>query len=117
MNAGNVTGYKKDEGGSVVVSRLDEESLQQIASVTGGQYFRATPGENEVEKIVQAVAQMDKKEFQSKIYLTYVDRFQIPLGIAITIILLETFLSVFQALGWTLGKIIRAVRSKPIEKR
>jgi Ca-activated chloride channel homolog len=93
---GNVTGYKKDEGGSVVVSRLDEESLQQIASLAGGQYFRATAGENEVEKIVQAVAQMDKKEFQSKMYLTYVDRFQIPLGIAITVILLETFLSGFK---------------------
>jgi Ca-activated chloride channel family protein len=93
---GNVTGYKKDEGGSVVVSRLDEESLQQIASLTGGQYFRATAGEIEVEKIVQAVAQMDKKEFQSKMYLTYVDRFQIPLGIAITVILLETFLSGFK---------------------
>ena len=92
----NVTGYKKDESGSVVVSRLDEESLQQIANVTGGQYFRATPGENEVEKIVQAVGQMDKKEFQSKMYLTYVDRFQIPLGIAIAIILLETFLSSFK---------------------
>jgi len=93
---GNVTGYKKDESGSVVVSRLDEESLQQISGVTGGQYFRATPGEDEVEKIVQAVAQMDKKEFQSKTYLTYVDRFQIPLGIALTVILLETFLSAFK---------------------
>jgi Ca-activated chloride channel family protein len=92
----NVTGYKKDESGSVVVSRLDEESLQQIASITGGQYFRATPGENEVGKIVQAVKQMDKKEFQSKMYLTYVDRFQIPLGIAIAMILLETFLSNFK---------------------
>ena len=102
---GNVTGYKKEEGGGVVVSRLDEESLQQIASVSGGQYFRATPGESEVDKIVRAVAQMDKKEFQSKVYLTYVDRFQIPLGIAITIILLETFLSVFQRSGGAWGRL------------
>jgi Ca-activated chloride channel homolog len=90
---GNVTGYKKDEAGGVVVSRLDEESLRQVSSMTGGQYYRATPGEEEVEKIVQALAGMDKKEFESKVYLTYVDRFQIPLGIALFFILVETLIS------------------------
>ena len=90
---GNVTGYKKDEQGSVVVSRLDEESLRRISSTTGGQYYRATPAEEEVEKIVQAVAGMDKKEFESKVYLTYVDRFQIPLGIALFFIFVESLIS------------------------
>ena len=90
---GNTTGYKKDEDGSVVVSRLDEESLRQISSTTGGQYYRATPVEEEVEKIFQAVAGMDKKEFESKVYLTYVDRFQIPLGIALFFIFLESMIS------------------------
>jgi Ca-activated chloride channel family protein len=90
---GNVTAYKKDEGGSVVVSRLDEESLRQVSSVTGGQYYRATPAEEEVEKIVQAISGMDKKEFESKVYMTYVDRFQIPLGIALFFIFLESLIT------------------------
>jgi Ca-activated chloride channel homolog len=90
---GNVTGYKKDEAGSVVVSRLDEESLRQVSDTTGGQYYRATPAEDEVEKIVQAVSGMDKKEFESKVYLTYVDRFQIPLGIALFFIFVESLIS------------------------
>jgi Ca-activated chloride channel family protein len=90
---GNVTGYKKDEAGSVVVSRLDEESLRQVSGTTGGQYYRATPAEEEVEKIVQTVAGMDKKEFESKVYLTYVDRFQIPLGIALFFIFVESLIS------------------------
>ena len=90
---GNVTGYKKDEAGSVVVSRLDEESLRQVSGTTGGQYYRATPAEEEVEKIVQAVSGMDKKEFESKVYLTYVDRFQIPLGIALFFIFVESLIS------------------------
>jgi Ca-activated chloride channel family protein len=90
---GNVTGYKKDETGSVVVSRLDEETLRQVSGTTGGQYFRATPAEEEVEKIVQAVSGMDKKEFESKVYLTYVDRFQIPLGIGLFFIFVESLIS------------------------
>jgi Ca-activated chloride channel family protein len=90
---GNVTGYKKDQNDSVVVSRLDEETLQKISSLTDGKYYRATPGEEEVHKIHENVSQMDKKEFQSKIYLTYVDRFQIPLGIALFFILLESLVT------------------------
>ena len=90
---GSVIGYKKDEDGSVVVSRLDEATLREISSITGGQYYRATPGEDEVGKIYQAVSQMDKKEFESKIYLTYVDRFQIPLGIALFFIFVESLIS------------------------
>ncbi|MGH9426949.1 MAG: VWA domain-containing protein [Terriglobia bacterium] len=90
---GNVTGYKKDEAESVVVSRLDEESLRQVSGTTGGQYYRASPAEEEVEKIVQAVAGMDKKEFESKVYLTYVDRFQIPLGVALFFLFVESLIS------------------------
>ena len=90
---GSVTGYKKDENGGVVVSRLDEATLEKIATITGGRYFRATTGEDELQRIYDAVSQMDKKEFQTKVYLTYVDRFQIPLGIALFFILLESLIS------------------------
>ena len=36
---------------------------------------------------------MDKKEFESKVYLTYVDRFQIPLGIGLFFIFVESLIS------------------------
>jgi Ca-activated chloride channel family protein len=90
---GNVVGYKKNEDGSVVVSRLDETSLANIASTTGGKYFHATGGEEEVEQIYALVSQMDRKEFQSRQYLTFVDRFQIPLGFALALIVMEILVS------------------------
>ena len=90
---GNITGYKKDENGRVVVSRLDEAMLEKISRQTGGKYYRATTGEEELQNIYSTVSQMEKKEFQSKVYLTYVDRFQIPLGIALFLIILETIIS------------------------
>ncbi|MGH7506158.1 MAG: tetratricopeptide repeat protein, partial [Longimicrobiales bacterium] len=37
---GEITGYKRDEAGEVVVSRLNEELLRDIAARTGGQYVR-----------------------------------------------------------------------------
>jgi Ca-activated chloride channel homolog len=90
----NITGYKKDEAGNVIVSRLDEATLEQIASTTGGKYFRSTPGEEEVSKIAGEIAGMDRKEFQSKVYLTLLDRFQYPLGLALLFIFLEMVLSI-----------------------
>jgi len=107
---GNVTGYKKDEAGGVVVSRLDEAALRQISSTTGGQYYRSTPAEEEVDKIVQAVAGMDKKEFESKVYRTYVDRFQIPLGVALFFIFVESLISDAKprgSRGWFSGLLVR----------
>lgn len=92
-DSGHVTGYKKSEDGSVVVSRLDEASLAEIASIAGGQYFRATQGEEEVDKIATLVSQMERKEFHSRQYLTLVDRFQVPLGMALFLMVLEILVS------------------------
>lgn len=63
---GNVSGYKKDESGSVVVSRLDEATLEKIAAVTGGKYFRATTGEDELQKIYEAVSRWTSRSFNPK---------------------------------------------------
>ena len=38
---GNITGYRQDAQGQVIVSRIDEVALQQIADSGGGRYFRA----------------------------------------------------------------------------
>ncbi len=86
---GNVSAYKKDESGSTVVSRLDESSLEKIANISGGKYFRASPSEDEIKSIQVSVSQMDKQDFQSQLYLTYIDRFQIPLGIGLFLIFVE----------------------------
>jgi Ca-activated chloride channel family protein len=90
---GSIIGYKKDESGKVVVSRLEEATLEKVAGLTGGKYYRASPGEEEVTKVYETVSRMGKNELQSKVYVTYVDRFQIPLGIALILILLESAIS------------------------
>jgi Ca-activated chloride channel family protein len=86
---GNVAGYKKDDSRNVVISRLDEALLGQIAETTGGKYFRSTPSEEEVDKIAADVAGMEKKELETKVYLTYLEKYQYPLAVAIGLILLE----------------------------
>lgn len=44
-------GFKKDDKGQVVLSRLDERILQELASVTGGDYVRSVAGDLDLDTI------------------------------------------------------------------
>jgi Ca-activated chloride channel homolog len=90
---GNPSGYKKDENGSVVVSRLDQSLLSRIASTTGGKFYLASPGEDEIDQMAGEIAGMNRQELQSKLFLTRIDRFQFPLAIGLVLIFLETLMT------------------------
>ena len=42
-------GFKKDEEGKLVLSKLEEDSLKEIARVTGGTYVRSTAGDLDLD--------------------------------------------------------------------
>ena len=90
---GMVTGYKKDREGGVVVSKLDETTLQKIALTTGGKYYHATSGEMELEKIYNQISKMEKKELEGKLMTQYEDRYQIFIFLAIVCLTVEFLLS------------------------
>jgi Ca-activated chloride channel family protein len=86
---GDVMGYKKDEEGSVVMTRLDEATLQQVAETTGGQYYRATAGEMELDRIYDEILDMEKKELEGRLMTQYEDRFQYPLAAGVFFLIIE----------------------------
>jgi Ca-activated chloride channel family protein len=90
---GNVVEYRRDPNGQVVISRLDEKALAQIAASTGGRYFRATTAEGELDEIYGEISQMEKKELESKLYQNFEDRFQYPLAMAILLLVIEAGMS------------------------
>jgi Ca-activated chloride channel family protein len=90
---GEVTGYKKDTDDDVVVSKLDETTLQKIALATGGKYYHATSGEMELDKIYNEISKMEKKELEGKLMTQYEDRYQIFLLLSIVLLTAEFLLS------------------------
>lgn len=90
---GQVTGFKKDKEGSVVVSRLDEVTLQKIALTTGGKYYHATSGEMELDKIYDEISKMEKKELEGKLMTQYEDRYQYFLLISVVLLTIEFLIS------------------------
>ncbi len=89
---GKQVGFKKDEKGEVVVSRLDETTLQTISLATGGKYYHATAGEMELDKIFTEISKLEKKELEGTLVTRYDDRYQWPLLIAMFLIVGEFFL-------------------------
>ena len=92
-NRGQVTGFKKDKEGSVIVSKLDEVTLQKIALTTGGKYYHATSGEMELDKIYDEISKMEKKELEGKLLTQYEDRYQYFLLLSVVFLTIEFLLS------------------------
>ena len=90
---GNQIGFKKDRNGEVIVSKLDEATLEKISLETGGKYYNATNGELELDKIFDEISTMEKKDLEGTLVTRYDDRYQWPLLLAIVLITAEFFVS------------------------
>jgi Ca-activated chloride channel family protein len=80
---GEVVGYKQDAQGEVVLSRLDEATLQQIAEAGGGQYYRATADGSELAALVSELDTLQKAELNTLLETERIERFQVFLIMAL----------------------------------
>lgn len=91
--AGNQGPWVRSQYGAEVISRLDSQALRAIASVGGGSYFEFRPGENtfpnirskNISTLVERTRKIKTRDYD--------EWFQIPLGIAMLLIVLEPLLS------------------------
>ena len=84
-----VKSYKKDENGDVVVTKLNTQLLNTIATSSSGIYIEGVNTELVVEEISKRLKEMDKKEFESKQFVAYKDQFQWFISFAILFLSLE----------------------------
>lgn len=90
---GDIVEYRKDPNGQVIISSLDERSLAEITTRTGGRYFRATTSENEMDALYDEISKLEKKELESRLYQNFEDQFQYPLALALLCLAAETWIS------------------------
>jgi Ca-activated chloride channel family protein len=91
---GRRTGYQKDPEGNVVISRLDDALLKEIAEKTQGYYFEAGSVVNEIGRFTATLASMKKRELETKRYTVYEERFQFPLALGTVFLILSMLRSV-----------------------
>jgi Ca-activated chloride channel family protein len=80
---GKLEDYKKDSKGNIVKTKLDEKTLQNIATVTGGSYLRAVNGEVDIQAIIDELGAMHKTDIHERKISRLRERYQLPLGVAL----------------------------------
>lgn len=78
--------YKLDQSKNLVITRLDENTLIEIARTGGGDYYRVSESGNELASIYRALEEEREAEFTSRSMRLKEDRFQIPLLIALILL-------------------------------
>jgi len=91
---GKRTGFKKDQQGKVVISQLDDYLLRNIAEQTRGEYFKTTDTFDEIRRFISALETLKKREYETKRYTVYEERFQIPLALGILFMVLYALTTV-----------------------
>jgi Ca-activated chloride channel homolog len=86
---GEIVGYKEDGQHRKVTSRLGESALEAIAVATGGKYYRASPEGIELKRIYDDIGDMDQATLSARLHTAFEDRYQLPLALAILLLLLE----------------------------
>ena len=89
---GIIESYKKDQDGETVITRLDEETLQEIAAEANGEYINGNNTQQVVDAVKDNLNKMDKKEFEAKQFADFKDQFQWFVGAALLLLFLDIFL-------------------------
>ncbi len=70
---------------------IDDEALEELASLTGGRYFRATDRES-LEGVYEEIDALETTEIEMTSFMRYGELFHLPLGAGLALLLLEVAL-------------------------
>ena len=79
----------KDKDGNIVVTRLDEDVLRQMARVGGGAYVHAGNEEFGLNPIVDDIRRMEDERFNSVVFEEYDEQYMYFFAIALVLFVLE----------------------------
>ena len=83
------TDYLKDRDGNVVVTKLNEQMLEQIAAAGKGIYVRANNAQIGLSTLFDEINKMEKQEMETRTYSEYDDQFQYFFAVGLFLLLLE----------------------------
>lgn len=88
-------GFRRDRGGEIILSKLDEPTLQRIALATGGRYVRSVTGDVDLEQIYQLgiKAVLEDQELGASRRQRFKDRFQWLLALALAALMIEPLIA------------------------
>ncbi len=84
--------FKRDESGNIVLSKMNQQMLREIADKGNGKYFQLGSGKDEIEAILKELGGISKKEMEELVFTDYDDQFFWCLLFAFVLLAAEWFI-------------------------
>jgi len=81
--------FKTDRDGNVVVTKLNEEILKELAMIGNGAYVRASSSNFGLNIILDEIEKMEKKEYEAKIYTDFDEQYRLFYFIALLLLIID----------------------------
>jgi len=99
-SGGRNIGFRKDNQGNTVITKLNEQMLQEVAAAGRGAYARDDNTSSALSAIFKQINSLEKKEYGSKVYTDYESRFQFFIMGAILMLIAELLISNKRSKWW-----------------
>jgi len=86
---GSDDAFKRDRSGNLVITRLDEDTLKNVAEAGNGKYFRVTESGGELVTIYDYLSKLEKIDFNSRLQDQREDHFQILLQLGLIFLVIS----------------------------
>ncbi|HHB52714.1 MAG TPA: VWA domain-containing protein, partial [Saprospiraceae bacterium] len=91
-NIGGGISYKKDNKGEVVITKMNEQVLKDIANEAKGIYINGNKTQETINTIEDILIKAEKNEFESKQFSDYKDQFQWFIGFGVLFLIIDVLL-------------------------
>lgn len=79
----------KDKDGNIVVTRLDEDTLREVAAAGNGAYVHAGNEEFGLNPIIDDIRSMEAEKYESVVFEEYDEQYMYFMGMALVLLVLE----------------------------
>jgi Ca-activated chloride channel family protein len=89
---GKPAGHETDEKGEIAISALNEKILEELSQNLGGDYFKITYDDSDLNQFLKKIKSFEKEKFEDKKISYYQDQYPWLLALAFIMLLLEWIL-------------------------
>ena len=89
----SILGYKRDQDNEVVVTKLNAQTLREIAQRTDGTYVDGSNTNQALNTLTDMLSGLNKADIEERVFTDYEDQFQWFLAAALILLLLDVLTS------------------------
>lgn len=86
--------YKTDSQGNVIITKLNAESLQNLAGKTGGQYFEINETRNDVSRLINTVSKIEGELMDARLVDVTANKYFYFLLAALALLVLDVLITI-----------------------